>query len=169
MLSHSNSKRLSLCTEGTASWTLPLDHVCKFICICVCFCIYVRTRVCVCQCQTTQEKEVNLRCNENANCVSCVDLRCQSASQCSIAFHPLTKQPTVNHCTKPFPSFITDKSISLIVMFSLYVHSLFLHRFLWTVSSLSAFSAVSLYSIQSEAAFNWCKKKLGTKKQMTTL
>lgn len=44
-------------------------------------------------------------------------------------------------------------------MFSLYVHSLFLHRFLWTVSSLSAFSAVSLYSIQSEAAFNWCKKK----------
>lgn len=40
-----------------------------------------------------------------------------------------------------------------------YVHSLFLHRFLWTVSSLPTFSAVSLYCIQSEAAFNWCKKK----------
>lgn len=117
MLSHSDRKRVSLCTEGTASWSLPVDHVCKFICICVCFCICVCVRVC--QCQTTQEKEVNLRCNENANCVSCVDLRCQSASQCSIAFHPLTKRPTVNHCTKPFPSFITDKSISLIVMFLL--------------------------------------------------
>lgn len=80
----------------------------------------------VCKCQATQEKEVNLRCNENANPPSSVNLCCQSASQPSIVFQPLTKPPAINptvpgtnHSTEPFPSFITDKSISLIVMFSI--------------------------------------------------
>lgn len=91
----------------------------------------------VCECQTTEEREVNLHCNENANCLSCANLCCQSASPCSIAFQPLIKRPTINpdvagtnHSTEPFPSFITDKSISFIVMFFPRVSSLFFHRFL---------------------------------------
>lgn len=141
--------RVRLCTE-----TAPC--VCMFIYVCKC--VWVSNR---------RGDEVNLECNENANCLPPVDLHCQSASQYPIAFKPLTKWPTINpdvtgtnHSTKPFPSFITDKSISLIVMCSPHVHPLFLH---WFLSYLHLSELFSLHpsfqhflSIPSRGRFcNW--------------
>lgn len=122
--------KLGLCTEKP-----PL---CYLVCITMCVSVYLC--LCLHECKTTQKKEADLVCNENVNCLSHVDLCCQSASQYSTAFQPLTKRPTINpdvngtnHSTKPFTSFITDKSIALIVMFSPHVYSLFLHRFLSSI------------------------------------
>lgn len=117
---------LRLCTE-TAPWCLH-GSMPMYVSLCECECAHIKPQ---------RRRGVDLKCNENANCLSRVDLRCQSASQFSIAFQPLTQRSTINpdvtgtnYSTEPFSSFITVISISLVVMFSLHVQSIFLHRFL---------------------------------------
>lgn len=155
--SYRNAVKVSLtrCRDAAAR-AVRQHHVCVFV------------RPCVFERQTTQEKEVNLQCNENANCLSCVDLHCQSASQYSIALQPLTKwlsiSPNVtgtNHSAELFPSFITDKSISLNVTFFPLVHSLFLHWFL-SFLHVSELFCLFLLSILSRGSFYNVHKKTGS-------
>lgn len=112
-----------MCCSFLSLFACSVTH-CLFV-LCVCMCVWERERKG--EFETTQEMEVNLRCNENANCLSRVNLRCQSASQYSTHNDSRSTQTQLGQITPPsyfpHPFQINQSPLSLCSLLLSILHS----------------------------------------------